>query len=446
MIEDIFSGLAKDINDSVQKVLSSSEVSDLKDTVRSSFQSVTQETAKWEQERARQQESLRRQQQQNQARQAAMQEKFRRQREEQEQRRRQWEEQRRQQRMRQEQWQAQQARQQQMQQTQRPAHSWQYTGSVVEKRMQLAPIRSGGAVFQTIVGGAAVCGTGMMAVRALLAYQAYGSFFNMLQTCLWAAGFIFSLWLLLHGTYRMRLSNRFRHYRKQLEGRDFCKISELSEASGVSEKRAVKDLQQMVSRKLLPAGYFDEKRTCVILNPETYEQYLKTQENARRMQEEQEKNPEKAAVMQVVAEGNRYIWRIREINAELPEEEISRQLDELAAICQKIFSYVEEHPQKQAAIRKFISYYLPTTLKLLEAYCNLERRQITTEEANNTRLEIKRALKNITLAFENLFSELIKDDLFDLSADISVLETMLSQEGLMDGADSEETDGSPLHL
>src|SRR5699024_6003970 len=121
-------------------------------------------------------------------------------------------------------------------------------------------------------------------------------------------------------------------------------------------------------------------------------------------------------------------------NAELPEEEISRQLDELAAICQKIFSYVEEHPQKQAAIRKFISYYLPTTLKLLEAYCNLERRQITTEEANNTRLEIKRALKNITLAFENLFSELIKDDLFDLSADISVLETMLSQEGLMDGA------------
>ena len=108
---------------------------------------------------------------------------------------------------------------------------------------------------------------------------------------------------------------------------------------------------------------------------------------------------------------------------------------------------MEAHPEKLSDIRKFISYYLPTTLKLLEAYRELDRKQIETSEAVSTKAEIRRALDNIILAFENLYADLMKEDLMDLSADISVLETMLSREGLMDSPAAGNPEEPPvLHV
>ena len=75
-------------------------------------------------------------------------------------------------------------------------------------------------------------------------------------------------------------------------------------------------------------------------------------------------------------------------------------------------------------------YYLPTTLKLVEAYEQLERHQISTASIEESKKEIHSTIDNINIAFENLFDKLLQNDLMDISADISVLETMLAQEGL----------------
>ena len=83
-------------------------------------------------------------------------------------------------------------------------------------------------------------------------------------------------------------------------------------------------------------------------------------------------------------------------------------------------------------IRKFMSYYLPTTLKFSEAYRDLELKAVQTDEIQATKAEIRQALDNINLAFQKLYANLMQKDLMGLSADISALETMLSQEGLID--------------
>ena len=469
MIEDIFANLARDINDSVQKVLSSQEFSDLKKTVRSSFaeyehkapeDTFSQQQARQQEEVRRRQEEYRRQQQARQQEMARQQAEYRRQQQE-----------RQQERLRQ-----QEAYRQRQASAQ--SHTWTYSDGrqqtvqpassskpAVQKGGQLVPIKSGGAIFTSILGGTGTALFGVGALSSLVRFFSGFSIGGIVATSIYSALMVGSLVLMLSGVSKAKRADRFRKYRTLLRGRDFCRISDLSSAAGVSEKRTVRDLERMVEQLLLPEGYFDEKNTCIILSKDTYQQYLTTRENARRQQLEQENDPRKAALAEAQAEGSRYIWRIREINADLPEEDISRQLDQLAEICQKIFSYVEQHPEKLPDIRKFMSYYLPTTLKLLEAYRDLEQKGIRTAEAVSTRTEIKNALNNILLAFDNLYADLMKDDLMDLSADISVLETMLTQEGLMgeDGtpfsgaapAEPEAGDGedappsepeSPLHL
>ena len=186
-----------------------------------------------------------------------------------------------------------------------------------------------------------------------------------------------------------------------------------------------------------PFAELDEQQTCLILERETYNQYLQLKESRQRFAEEEaerkakiENNPELAAVEKMRSEGIEYLHKIRMINDALPEEEISTKLDKLESICRKIFDFVEKNPQKLPQIRKFMCYYLPTTLKLVEAYEQLERHQISTNSIEESKKEIHSTLDNINIAFENLFDKLLQNDLMDISADISVLETMLAQEGL----------------
>lgn len=459
MIEDIFTNLAKDINDSVQKVLSSQEFSDLKSTVRSSFSQLDQgvDPASPE-EQARRREAYRRQQELLRQQQAQRQQEYQRQQQARERERaRQQEEYRRQQQERQVRQQQQQqmireqqrARQQQIRQQmgapQPIRKGWNYVpgqqmqpqgtqaGRPVPRSAEagLVPIRSGGAIVQSAVGSAGAFLFGMAALKSLAQTLAYIEIGGILRTSVLGSLCALCVLLLIVGMSNIKRAKRYKNYRSILRGQDFCKISDIASTMGVSEKRTVQDLERMLERRYLPEGYFDERHTCIILNKPTYQQYLATRENARQQQLAAEGSPSQAALAQMKAEGSRYIWRIREINADLPEAEISERLDELAEICQKIFTYIEEHPEKLSDIRKFMSYYLPTTLKLLEAYRDLEQRGLETAEVKATKAEIKSALKNIKLAFENLYADLVKDDLMDLSADISVLEAMLTQEGLM---------------
>ena len=202
----------------------------------------------------------------------------------------------------------------------------------------------------------------------------------------------------------------------------------------------------MVRLRMFREGYFDQKETCFMLDFETYQQYLRTEENVRRQKLEEQKkkerlyhNPEQAAVDDLLREGRQYIQTIREINLDLPEEDISKKLDTLEDITCKIFDYVEQHPEKMPQIRKFMCYYLPTTMKLMEAYRDLEQNGVDTPEVRETKQEIQEALDNINQAFQNLFGNLVQDDLLDVSSNISALETMFAQEGLSGDQDFRPT-------
>ena len=96
----------------------------------------------------------------------------------------------------------------------------------------------------------------------------------------------------------------------------------------------------------------------------------------------------------------------------------------------RIFAYICDHPQKVGQIRKFMNYYLPTTLKLLDSYDRMSRQDVKGENITQSMTEIERIMQTIVLAFEKQLDALFQDEAMDISTDITVLESMLTQEGI----------------
>ena len=247
--------------------------------------------------------------------------------------------------------------------------------------------------------------------------------------------------MLCKGVSLLKRTSRLKKYLKIVGNSQFCPIDMLVRSTGWDKNFVLRDLQKMIRKHVLPEAHIDDEKTCLMLTDEVYNQYLYVQqqaaarqkeEEARRQQVEQEeqqlaRNPELAAA---IRQGRQMIQKIRASNDRIEGEEISRKMDRLEEVAEKIFAQVQEHPEKLPDIRKLMNYYLPTTLKLLDAYEEFDAQPAQGDNIKTAKQQIENTLDTINQAFENLLDRLFTDEMLDVSSDISVLETMLKQEGL----------------
>ncbi len=232
---------------------------------------------------------------------------------------------------------------------------------------------------------------------------------------------------------------RFKTYMQRMKGAKFCPIDLLASAVGRTKKFVVKDLKKMIRLGFFPDGHLDDEQTCLMLDYETYQYYLEAKENMKKQQEAEEASEENAAL----AEGRRYIRQIREANDAIPAQDVSEKLFRLEDITTRIFDCVEQRPEKMPEIRRFMSYYLPTTLKLVNTYREFYEQPVESRNIAGAKKNIEGALDTINTAFENLLDSLYQDDAMDVSTDISVLKSMLAQEGLTDRDFQKKADNPP---
>ena len=259
------------------------------------------------------------------------------------------------------------------------------------------------------------------------------------------------------GRNKAALAKRFRRYREVIGDRTYCLIEELASAIGENYKFVRKDLRKMIGKGFFQTGYLDRKETMLITDSDTYQQYLTAQteyerremtnqaareEEAKkkaRMEEEQKESDERLTpkCREVVEEGRRYIRHIHECNEKIPGEAISAKLDRLELVITRIFREVERRPETADDMKKMMSYYLPTTQKLLDAYCEMDDQPIAGQNIESTKKEIEATLDTLNTAFENFLDSFFEEKAWDISSDITVLQTMLAQEGLT-GKDFEQ--------
>lgn len=235
-------------------------------------------------------------------------------------------------------------------------------------------------------------------------------------------------------------NHRFRDYVRVIGNKGYCAIEDLARATGKKKAYVKKDLQDMLKKGYFLEGHMDAGQTTLIVDNETYRQYEEAEEarktrevEAARWKQETKGCPDE--VQKILAEGDAYIRHIHECNDAIPGEVMSAKLAKLEDIMRRIFAQVKKQPESADELHKFMTYYLPTTTKLIDAYQDLDGQPEYGTNVANTKKEIEDTLDTINEAFENLFDSLFEDTAWDISSDISTMKVMLQQEGLTKNTD-----------
>ena len=241
------------------------------------------------------------------------------------------------------------------------------------------------------------------------------------------------------GVDMVRTVGRFRQYVSVLRDREFCDIKEIASATGRDVRKVLKDVKKMITKGWFCQGHLDEKESCLMVSEHAWNQYTalmedmkqrKAEEQAaqKKMQEEYDRlSPE---VQKIVQAGDEYVRKIKAANDAIPGEVISAKISRMELLVDRIFDRVEQNPDSVNDMRRMMDYYLPTTMKLLEAYEELDAQPVQGENIISSKKEIEDTIDTLNVAFEKLLDSLFQDTAWDVSSDISVLHTMLAQEGL----------------
>lgn len=293
-----------------------------------------------------------------------------------------------------------------------------------------------------VIPGAILGGIFGFGLLALLLVMAFGEMFypaiKIGAALLGVITFLF-LCLVAGGRRKMKGITRFRKYLQKLQDTQYCNLEDLAVYTGRSVSYIRKDIQKMIRRGWFREGHFDQSQTCVMTSDRIYEEYLMLQKQKQAIQEADKRSSQGIAktdqklseeAQQIIQSGQEYIRVIRMWNDRIPGEDISRKISRMEFLVKKIFERVEQHPEQIDDIRRLLKYYLPTTVKLLQAYAELESQSVDTETIKNSKKEIEATLDTLNEAFEKMLDSLFQDTAWDVSSDISVLHTMLAQEGL----------------
>lgn len=153
-------------------------------------------------------------------------------------------------------------------------------------------------------------------------------------------------------------------------------------------------------------------------------------ERIQRELERKKKSTGNPELDKIIYEGDDYILKLRQLNDAIEHEGVSNCIDRMEAASRGIFDYVTDRPSKLPEIKKFMNYYLPTTLKLLTSYEKLDRQAVKGENISSTMFDIEGMMETIATAFEKQLDTLFSSEAMDIQADIEVFETILTQEGL----------------
>ena len=233
----------------------------------------------------------------------------------------------------------------------------------------------------------------------------------------------------------MHFNKRYNTYVKDLKFKNIELIDDLAVYSKVEPEKVIKDLNKAVKTKLIPQGHFGKDNLIFIASDEVYEKYKDKQavydRYYRKQVEERLRMKERTKEMQAIMDqGQGYIDKIHESNDIIKDKIISQKLDRMENVVSMIFHEVDVNPQNADKLGMFMNYYLPTTEKLLEAYIEIDEKQIKGKSLEKTKKDIEGAIDKIIDSFEGLLDKFYYEKEMDIAADISAMEILMKQDGL----------------
>ena len=248
----------------------------------------------------------------------------------------------------------------------------------------------------------------------------YSEWWFFLRQLFYPVGMLASGAALLLGSGGLkRRQRRYATYLRTAGQKPAVPLAHLARAADVSEKRLEKDLDAMLEKGLWGENaYIDKGNGMLFRSQEAASAYFAAANAARQPQE-----------APAPAEGyDGVLHQIRDLNDRIADEALSAKIDRLEQVSGSIFKAIEDDEDKRAAAGKFLNYYLPTTLKLLENYASFEEAGVSGENLSQAKAKIEKTMDSIVAGFEHQLDELYRSDAMDIDSDIRVMETMLRRD------------------
>ncbi len=225
--------------------------------------------------------------------------------------------------------------------------------------------------------------------------------------------------LLFSGIGARSQQERFLNYLAYIGANREVELAPMAAAFDVPVKKLCRDLRKMLAKKILPTGYLDLASGKLFL---TEMGYQAPEPEPAKTKTDAEAEDEDAKILR----------EIRQVNDDIPDEVMSAKIDRIEELTGKILAYQKAHPDKSSQLRSFLNYYLPTTLKILRAYAQLDAQGIEGENISAAKARIEGMMDQVVSGFEKQLDKLFQNEAMDVNTDVQVLENMLKKDGLSD--------------
>ena len=269
-------------------------------------------------------------------------------------------------------------------------------------------------IAQYVVGGE------LLTAAAMTALEFCGGIFTLL-----ACGFGV---MISAGASRLSASKKLRllaDAAEKLNAQKGLAVEMLADLTHQTKKKALKKLRSYIHKGWLNAWLDDETETLYL----TAEDYRAAKEKATAAAAQPQPENEETGDAPLNLDTARRFAAVLEKEQQLMQDAQARE--ELAAMHKTttaICDWLEAHPESQPKTRRFVEYYIPTTLKLLHTYNDVQGQQ--GENAETIRRDIAGILHTLNQAYENLYNNLLSDVAMDISSEIAALQGMLANDGL----------------
>jgi len=148
----------------------------------------------------------------------------------------------------------------------------------------------------------------------------------------------------------------------------------------------------------------------------------------------------------LLREGRACLAEIRTAGDQIKNTAVDERLESMDDTCERIFDHLVQRPSCASSLRKFMTYYLPTLRKLTQTYAELEKQGTAGENITASMRRIEQMLGTMDEAFKKQLDALYADTALDISTDITVMEGMLTQEGLAQQTEKPDEDDGTINL
>lgn len=190
--------------------------------------------------------------------------------------------------------------------------------------------------------------------------------------------------------------------------------------------------QQTAAQRMADERLREQQRQQAALAEEAERKKREAQSNLTSYGAQKRKRTGDKEIDALLDEEEKAIAEMRRLDRAIVDEKVSSQIVHLEEVTSKIVDCIVEKPKKRLQVKKFFSYYLPTTLKLLNSYDRMDELGISGTNIDGTKGSIETLLDTALAAFDKELDSLYGDEAIDVTSDIKVMESMLAQDGLTD--------------